>query len=241
MHDSLNSDLEKKVTTLVNGIQPGVVKVNSYQVNFSGGFMTRFTNKMVDHINDRIKLIGGIVSMDAEIFNQYLNTLLRARVEIANDRKATIPKAILKHLLVPAIHQHALNMIGWVQDRDTLEVFYPELIDCKAFLRAEQMIEFSGQLSILRDYGFECNPGLSLEKQGNLSFMTWTVVTNGAEQWYGRENKDAAPSEALFHSYLSIQQIDQVIRPRYCYGHRSHYDQLAELLLEDVMRKVSGR
>jgi hypothetical protein len=223
-------------------IQPSVGSVVTHEVTFEGGFIVGFTDRFASLIEQRVALTGGKFSLEASDLSRYLNTLLLVRVEAANDLKPSIPRNIAKLLNVPALYQLALTNIGWVQDEDTKEIFIPKYTPKQEeVMEASEAIEFSQKLGLLSDYGIEINPGLSLEKKGNLNFMTWTVLKNAVTQTkeYWREDKRAPASDALLLSFFEIHQLENVIRPKFYYGNQTYYDRLLETLLGDACRKVA--
>lgn len=223
-------------------VQPSVGSVVTHEVTFEGGFIVGFTDRFASLIEQRVALTGGRFSLEASDLSRYLNTLLLIRVEAANDLKPSIPRNIAKLLNVPALYQLALTNIGWVQDEDTKEIFTPKYMpEQEEVMEASEAIEFSQKLGLLSDYGIEINPGLSLEKKGNLNFMTWTVLKNAVTQTkeYWREDKKAPASDALLLSFFEIHQLENVIRPKFYYGNQTYYDRLLETLLGDACRKVA--
>lgn len=223
-------------------VQPSVGSVVTHEVTFEGGFIVGFTDRFASLIEQRVALTGGKFSLEASDLSRYLNTLLLIRVEAANDLKPSIPRNIAKLLNVPALYQLALTNIGWVQDEDTKEIFTPKYMpEQEEVMEASEAIEFSQKLGLLSDYGIEINPGLSLEKKGNLNFMTWTVLKNAVTQTkeYWREDKKAPASDALLLSFFEIHQLENVIRPKFYYGNQTYYDRLLETLLGDACRKVA--
>lgn len=227
---------------LVAEIQPSVESVVTHEVTFEGGFIVGFTDRFASLIEQRVALTGGKFSLEASVLGRYLNTLLLIRVEAANDLKPSIPRNIAKLLNVPAIYQLALSNIGWVQDEDTKEIFVPKYTPVKEeVMDVSEAVEFSQKLGLLSDYGIEVNPGLSLEKRGNLNFMTWTVIRNAVTQnkEYWREDKRAPASDALLLSFFEIQQLENVIRPKFYYGNQTYYDSILDVLLGDACRKVA--
>lgn len=227
---------------LVAEIQPSVESVVTHEVTFEGGFIVGFTDRFASLIEQRVALTGGKFSLEASVLGRYLNTLLLIRVEAANDLKPSIPRNIAKLLNVPAIYQLALSNIGWVQDEDTKEIFIPKYTPEKEeVMDVSEAVEFSQKLGLLSDYGIEVNPGLSLEKRGNLNFMTWTVIRNAVTQIkeYWREDKRAPASDALLLSFFEIQQLENVIRPKFYYGNQTYYDSILDVLLGDACRKVA--
>lgn len=228
---------------LVASIQPSVGSVVTHRVAFEGGFILGFTNRFASLIEQRVALTGGKFSLEASDLSRYLNTLLLVRVEAANDVKPSIPRNVAKLLNVPAIYQLALDNIGWAQDEDTKEIFIPvyEPKGKDEVMTASEATEFSQKLGLLADYGIEINPGLSLEKKGNLGFMTWTVIKNAVTQTkeYWREDKRAPASDALLLSFFEIQQLENIIRPKFYYGNQTYYDNVLDMLLGDACRKVA--
>lgn len=223
-------------------VQPSVGSVVTHEVTFEGGFIVGFTDRFASLIEQRVALTGGRFSLEASDLSRYLNTLLLIRVEAANDLKPSIPRNIAKLLNVPALYQLALTNIGWVQDEDTKEIFTPKYMpEQEEVMEVSEAIEFSQKLGLLSDYGIEINPGLSLEKKGNLNFMTWTVLKNAVTQTkeYWREDKKAPASDALLLSFFEIHQLENVIRPKFYYGNQTYYDRLLETLLGDACRKVA--
>lgn len=227
---------------LVADVQPSVGQVVTHEVTFEGGFIVGFTDRFASLIEQRVALTGGRFSLEASDLGKYLNTLLLVRVEAANDLKPSIPRNIAKLLNVPALYQLALSNIGWVQDEDTKEIFTPKYTPKpEEVMDVSEAVEFSQKLGLLSDYGIEINPGLSLEKKGNLNFMTWTVLKNAVTHTkeYWREDKKAPASDALLLSFFEIHQLENVIRPKFYYGNQTYYDRLLETLLGDACRKVA--
>lgn len=204
----------------------------TYEVSFDQGVLPKFSDLFVRQANLKLEASGATLRLEEKTFAKYLNTILYNRILTSRCERPTLQKNTLKRVLLPAIFQLALNQIGEVTDRDTLEKFIPAMVK-PDLLSDEEMINLSDVLTVVRDFGFELNPGFSFETNGNLNFMTWSLV-NGL---FFRENKQAPKSLGILQAFFNVQQLDNVIRPKICYGMKEYYDDLLHSIIVDSFRK----
>ena len=222
-------DIKKIESIATNVVTP--VDYKEIKVDFGDGILPDFGKTYVNAMNQKLALRGSAREFDVDQMNKYLNTILLYRVMYTAELGRVDSKA--RMLKIPALYATSLTHIGTVYDKDLGIQLTPEL-DKKAIktMSIEEALQFSRELDIVEDLGFELVEGMPRDKNGEADFMYFHM----SEGNITRHDNRAHPSFAVLSAFFRMKQLENVLTYRVTYGLVTEYEEMLKGLIYDEAR-----
>lgn len=223
-------DLMSKVESIAGNIV-FPVSHEKVKVSFSKGILPEFAKTYVSAMNTKLSYRGSSLQFDAIKLQKYLNTILKYRIDSVNGSRNLPPHA--RRLMVPALYALSITQVGVVYDKDLGVELTPVLDkDFDDFMSDEEAINFSRELLIVEDLGFELVEGLPRDQKGGADFMYFHM----SETSILRHDKKAHPGIAVLTAFFHMKQLENVLSFRVSYGLISEYEEMLKGLIYDELR-----
>lgn len=180
------------------------VKVNNSTL------IDKVSNWEVKEMERVVKYASNVTLPDVDQMTKYLKNLIFLRVQLVENAKMDHSfKNIVNAIYVPARWYTLLDNLGEAHDASTNIKFVPVYqLDASDVLSAEDMLEISDMMQVIKPDGYSCVKGIPRHNDGSVEMMAKVALAEGQALDTIRGMKVDNPVFAFFANLFQMEVVD---------------------------------